>query len=89
MFVRPSGQFTDIDALADTLIRVNDRSFRLGDIATIKRGYDDPPVTQMRFGGQPVLGIGITMQPGGDVIRLGKALDAQGRRTARRICPRG
>ncbi|MFC0398485.1 efflux RND transporter permease subunit [Paraburkholderia rhizosphaerae] len=77
VFVRPSGQFTDVAALADTLIRVNNRSFRLGDIATIKRGYDDPPVTQMRFRGQAVLGIGITMQPDGDVIRLGNALDAK------------
>jgi multidrug efflux pump len=75
VFVRPSGQFTDLKALADTLIDVNGRSFRLGDIATIRRGYDDPPATQMRFQGKAVLGIGITMQPGGDVIRLGKALD--------------
>ncbi|SAL42996.1 efflux RND transporter permease subunit [Caballeronia telluris] len=77
VFVRPSGQFTDMKALADTLIRVNGRSFRLGDIATIKRGYVDPPATQMRLGGQPVLGIGITMQPGQDVVRLGRALDAK------------
>ncbi|WP_028216285.1 efflux RND transporter permease subunit [Paraburkholderia oxyphila] len=75
VFVRPSGQFTDLKALADTLINVNGRSFRLGDIATIRRGYDDPPATQMRFQGKAVLGIGITMQSGGDVIRLGKALD--------------
>ncbi|MFD1556299.1 efflux RND transporter permease subunit [Paraburkholderia silviterrae] len=75
VFVRPSGQFTDLKALADTLISVNGRSFRLGDIATIRRGYDDPPATQMRFQGKAVLGIGITMQSGGDVIRLGKALD--------------
>ena len=77
VFVRPTGQFKDVNALADTLIRINNRSFRLGDIATIKRGYDDPLVTQMRFGGKAVLGIGVTMQPGGDVIRLGKALDQQ------------
>ncbi|MGE8473532.1 MAG: efflux RND transporter permease subunit [Paraburkholderia hospita] len=75
VFVRPTGQFKDLNALADTLIRINGRSFRLGDIATIKRGYDDPPVTQMRFQGKPVLGIGVTMQPGGDVIQLGKSLD--------------
>ena len=42
VFVRPTGQFKDVNALADTLIRINNRSFRLGDIATIKRGYDDP-----------------------------------------------
>ncbi|EIM96935.1 efflux RND transporter permease subunit [Paraburkholderia hospita] len=75
VFVRPTGQFKDLNALADTLIRINGRSFRLGDIASIKRGYDDPPVTQMRFQGKPVLGIGVTMQSGGDVIQLGKSLD--------------
>jgi multidrug efflux pump subunit AcrB len=77
VFVRPSGQFGDARALADMLISINHRTFRLGDIATIKRGYDDPLVTQMRADGQAVLGIGVTMQPGGDVIRLGRALDAQ------------
>ncbi|MEX3761226.1 efflux RND transporter permease subunit [Paraburkholderia phenoliruptrix] len=88
VFVRPSGQFPTVEALADTLIRINGRSFRLGDIATIKRGYDDPVVTQMRAGGKPVLGIGVTMQPGGDVIRLGKALDAEMLRL-RRALPAG
>lgn len=77
VYVRPSGQYDDLKAIADTLIRVNDRTFRLGDIATIRRGYDEPPATQMRFQNQAVLGIGLTMQPGGDVIRLGKALDAR------------
>ncbi|HDR9483335.1 TPA: efflux RND transporter permease subunit [Burkholderia aenigmatica] len=77
VFVRPSGQFDNVDAIADTLIRINGRTFRLGDLATVKRGYDDPVVTQMRAGGKAVLGIGVTMQPGGDVIRLGKALDAE------------
>ncbi|OXJ03071.1 MULTISPECIES: efflux RND transporter permease subunit [Burkholderia] len=77
VFVRPSGQFDNVDAIADTLIRINGRTFRLGDLATVKRGYDDPAVTQMRAGGHAVLGIGVTMQPGGDVIRLGKALDAE------------
>ncbi|KVO59358.1 efflux RND transporter permease subunit [Burkholderia stagnalis] len=97
VFVRPSGQFDKVDAIADTLMRINGRTFRLGDLATVRRGYDDPAVTQMRTVGigaasagadnrnaagknpasRAVLGIGITMQPGGDVIRLGKALDAQ------------
>ncbi|PLZ03967.1 multidrug transporter AcrB [Burkholderia sp. WAC0059] len=77
VYVRPSGQYDDAGALADTLIGINGRSVRLGDIATITSGYDDPPSTQMRFEGHAALGIGVTMQPGGDVIRLGKALDAR------------
>jgi len=75
VYVRPSGQFTDMQALADKIIHVNNRNFRLGDIATITRGYDEPQEQQMRADGKAVLGIGVTMQPGGDVIRLGKALD--------------
>ena len=75
--MRPSGQFDDARALGDTLIRVNDKSIRLGDIAEIRRGYQDPPVDQMRLAGKPVLGIGITMQPGQDVVHLGRALAAK------------
>src|ERR1700738_1076335 len=43
VYVRPSGQIQDVEKLGDTLIRVNGRVIRLGDIATIKRGYTDPP----------------------------------------------
>ncbi len=77
VFVRPSGQFDDIDKLGATLLRVNGRTLRLADIATIKRGYVDPPSDLMRYGGQPALGIGVTMAPSGDVIVLGKHLDAE------------
>ncbi|MFL9926048.1 efflux RND transporter permease subunit [Herbaspirillum lusitanum] len=75
IYVRPTGQFDDLKSISDKIIRVNNRNFRLGDIATVTRGYDEPQEQQMRANGKPVLGIGVTMQPGGDVIRLGKALD--------------
>jgi multidrug efflux pump subunit AcrB len=80
VYVRPSGQFKDTERLADTLLRVNNRTLRLGDIATISRGYVDPPSEYMRVGGHNVLGIGVTMAPAGDVIALGKALDAETQR---------
>ncbi|RQS46973.1 efflux RND transporter permease subunit [Burkholderia sp. Bp8986] len=85
VFVRPSGQFDNVATIADTLIRINGRTFRLGDLATVKRGYDDPAITQMRANGHAVLGIGVTMQPGGDVIRLGKALDAESKDLQERL----
>ena len=80
VYVRPSGQFNDVERLADTLLRVNGHAIRLGDIATISRGYVDPPSEYMRLGGRNVLGIGVTMAPSGDVIALGKALDAETQR---------
>src|SRR5581483_3290082 len=77
VYVRPSGQFQDANKIGDTLIRVNGRVIRLGDIATIKRGYVDPPEQYMRFDNQPVLGIGVTMDPSGDVVALSEALDTE------------
>ncbi len=58
VFVRPTGQFQSVEELADTLLRVNGRTVRLGDIAIIKRDYTDPPTEYMRFEGKTVLGIG-------------------------------
>jgi multidrug efflux pump len=77
VFVRPSGQFHDEDQIADTLLRVNGHDVRLGDIARVTHGYADPPGEYMRYNNRNVLGIGLTMAQGGDVIELGKALDAR------------
>jgi len=75
--IRPDGTFNSVQAVADTLIRAGGRSFRLGDIAEIRRGTIDPPGTQVRFGGKPALAIGVAMAKGGDIIELGKALNSR------------
>ncbi|HEX4585225.1 MAG TPA: efflux RND transporter permease subunit, partial [Burkholderiaceae bacterium] len=77
VYVRASGQYADTQAVANTLLRVNGRTIRLGDIAQISRGYVDPLSDSMRFQGQNVLGIGVSMAPSGNVIELGKALKAK------------
>ncbi|MHA3904346.1 efflux RND transporter permease subunit [Castellaniella sp. WN] len=74
LYVRPTGQFHSLDDLADTLVPVGDRLARLGDVAEIRRGAAEPPSTQMRHGGRPVLGIGVTAAEGHDVVDLGRAL---------------
>ena len=75
--VHPSGQAVDEEKFADTLIRVHGRVLRLGEIATVKRGYVDPVQQSMRVDNKPVLGIGVTMRPGGNVVDLGRALDSE------------
>lgn len=72
--IRPGGAFDSVQAVADTLIRAGNRSFRLGDIATVRRGTIDPPAMQVRFGGKQALAIAVSMTKGGDVIQLGKDL---------------
>jgi multidrug efflux pump len=75
IFVRSTGSFDSVDAIRDIAIRANDRVLRLGDIATVSRGYVDPPQQKMRWQGRDALGLGITMVRGGDVIQLGHDLD--------------
>jgi multidrug efflux pump len=72
--LRESGQFRTVRSLEDVTFRADGRLLRLGDIAHIYSGYQDPPEQQMRFEGRPVVGIGVTMQAGGNVIELSKYL---------------
>ena len=78
--IRVQGQFTSTQALADVPIRaVNPQTgvasqIKLGDIASIKRAYADPPATTVRFQGKEVLALGVSMAKGGDIIAMGKAL---------------
>nr|MBP8081393.1 efflux RND transporter permease subunit [Arenimonas sp.] len=74
--IRPGGAYDTVQAVADTLIRSGNRSFRLGDIATVRRGTNDPPAPEVRYGGKRALAFGVAMAPGGDIIQLGKALNA-------------
>jgi multidrug efflux pump len=50
---------------------------RLADIATVRTGYEDPPAMTIRHNGVPVLAIGVTMQPNGNVLDFGRALERQ------------
>ena len=63
VYVRPSGQLKDADGSAETLVRVNGRMLHLATSRPSRRGYADPPTEYMRFEGQNVLGIGVTMAP--------------------------
>ncbi|WP_197388972.1 efflux RND transporter permease subunit [Ralstonia pseudosolanacearum] len=76
--IRLSGQFSDIRDLENLSLRGpgGTSNIRLGDIATVRHGYIDPPRAKMRFNGKEVIGLGISMAKGGDIIQLGKDLRA-------------
>ncbi len=81
--VRVAGAFTSVEQLRQLPIRaVNPAtgvasSLRLGDLADIRREYVDPPTTMVRHQGQAVIAMGISMAKGGDIIDLGKDLQAK------------
>ena len=49
----------------------------LKDFGTIRRGYADPPFTQLRYNGLPAIGISITNLAGVNVVTVGRAIDAR------------
>ena len=73
--VRVGGQFNTVQELADMPIRGSSgNQLRLKDIATIGKGYVDPPAIKVRHQGKEVIALGVSMTKGGDIIALGKAL---------------
>jgi multidrug efflux pump len=85
--VRITGEFGGVEDLRLLPIRANGLSYKLGDVATVTRGYVDPPRDKMRAGrrggpGHEVIGLGISMAKGGDIIELGRALTAAEKRIA-------
>ncbi|QWF17981.1 efflux RND transporter permease subunit [Lysobacter capsici] len=75
--LRVGGQFTSVEQIKQFPIRVGDRTFRLGDVAEVRRGFSDPPQPRMRFMGQDAIGIGVSMKQGGDILKLGKTLETE------------
>jgi len=73
--VRVSGALRTVKDLEELELRANNTTFRLGDFATIKREYLDPPRDKMRFNGKEVIGLGVSMEKGGNIIQMGKDLE--------------
>ncbi len=72
--LRVTGAFSGVEAIAAVPVQADGRVFRLGDIATVKRGYEDPASFIVREGGRPALGLGVSMQDGANIITLGANL---------------
>ncbi|HEX7985950.1 MAG TPA: efflux RND transporter permease subunit, partial [Duganella sp.] len=73
--VRVTGALKTVKDLEELELRANGTTFRLGDFATIKRQYQDPPGDKMRFNGKEVIGLGVSMEKGGNIIELGKHME--------------
>jgi len=75
LMVRVSGQFNSLDDIRNVPIAAGGRLIKLGDITTITRGYEDPPLYTVRHNGQQVLMLGIVMTDDGNIVDLGKAME--------------
>ncbi|MDH4762007.1 efflux RND transporter permease subunit [Pseudomonas sp. CBMAI 2609] len=77
VFVRLDGAFEQLDAIRDTPVIVKGRTFKLADVATVTRGYEDPATFVIRSGGEPALLLGIVMRDGWNGLDLGKSLEGE------------
>ncbi|ABP80386.1 efflux RND transporter permease subunit [Pseudomonas stutzeri] len=75
--LRVTGSFETVKEIRDFPIRVAGRTFRIGDVAEVHRGFNDPPAPRMRFMGEPALGLAVSMKSGGDILVLGEALEQE------------
>ncbi|HRD48311.1 MAG: efflux RND transporter permease subunit [Candidatus Competibacter sp.] len=74
VLLRVEGNFDSLDSIRAIGIRASGRTFRLGDIAEVWRGYVDPPTFKMRFMGQEAIGLAVSMDKGGNILELGADL---------------
>ncbi|CCF69567.1 efflux RND transporter permease subunit [Xanthomonas citri] len=77
IFIRLDGALDSLQKIRDTPLVVQGRTLKLSDIATVKRGYEDPSTFLIRSGGEPALLLGIIMRDGWNGLDLGKSLDAE------------
>jgi multidrug efflux pump len=83
--LRVDGAFDSVDAIRAFPIRAGGRTVLLGDVAEVHRGFSDPPQPRMRFMGKDAIGIAVAMKDGGDIVKLGKSLDAEFERLQRTL----
>mgnify|MGYP004705205735 FL=1 len=88
VFIRLDGRFNDLEAIRNTPVAANGRTFRIADIATVDRGYEDPPTYLIRHNGEQALVLNVVMQEHWNGQTLGLALDDAGK-TLSADLPRG
>ncbi len=78
--LRVTGGFQSVEEIREFPVRAGGRTIRLADVATVTRGFSDPAAPRMRFMGEDAIGIAVAMKDGGDILKLGKTLEAEFRR---------
>ncbi|MCK6982695.1 efflux RND transporter permease subunit [Enterobacter roggenkampii] len=77
IFIRLDGAFDELQKIRDTPLVAKGKTLTLSDVATVERGYEDPPTMLIRNQHEPALLLGVVMREGWNGLALGKALDAE------------
>lgn len=74
VFIRVDGAYDDLEKIKNTSIVANGHTFKLSDIADVKRGYEDPPSFVIHNNSEPTLILGTVMKEGYNGLKLGENL---------------
>ena len=74
--VQVTSDLKGADAIAAIPIEANGKVIRLGDIANVYAGFEDPPSFLARFKGQPAIVVGVVMGKGANVLKFGENVGA-------------
>ena len=85
IYLRLTGLPDTVKNIENIPISGNGRTFRLGDVAAIRRDYADPAEPKMYFNGKPAVGIAISMVDGGNNLTLGENLDKKANEIRREL----
>jgi multidrug efflux pump len=77
VYVRVDGPFAAAEKVRAVPIHAAGRVFRVGDIAEVRRGYEDPPTFTVRHNGKTAVEVAVAMSKGGNVLTLGHALETE------------
>ena len=74
--LHPTGEFAEVGELERLLVSApgSAQLIRLGDIATVQRGFTDTPSHLWRADGKPALALGIAFAPQVNVVKVGDAV---------------
>jgi multidrug efflux pump len=73
--LRVTGALDGVRAVSETPVEAGGRTFRLGDISTVTRGFEDPGRYFVRANGAPAIAVGVVMQRGANLLTLGENID--------------
>jgi len=75
--ILPSGAIDSVAAIENVIVSPADTGelVRLGDIATVRRAYADPPRMLVRYDAAPAIGLGVANVTGANVAKMGAAID--------------
>ncbi len=76
-YIRLDGAFDSLKLIENVPINANGKLLRIADVATVKRGYEDPPSYRIRHQGEPALMLGVIMEPHFNGLELDKSLQAE------------